>query len=145
MKQTALTDLNLLARRPLFSGRVWTALAVAIALLALLPLLNLVFPPGHALHVSAYAVALLGKFMCYAMAALALDLVWGYAGILSLGHGLFFALGGYAHGMYLMRAIGRDGVYQSNLPDFMVFLDWKSYPWYWSFTCLLYTSPSPRD
>ncbi|KAG1388673.1 hypothetical protein G6F59_015856 [Rhizopus arrhizus] len=134
MKQTALTDLNLLARRPLFSGRVWTALAVAVALLALLPLLNLVFPPGHAVRVAAYAVARLGKFMCYAMAALALDLVWGYAGILSLGHGLFFALGGYAHGMYLMRAIGRDGVYQSNLPDFMVFLDWKRYPWYWSFT-----------
>ena len=66
--------------------------------------------------------------------ALALDLVWGYAGILSLGHGLFFALGGYAHGMYLMRAIGRDGAYQSTLPDFMVFLDWKSYPWYWSYT-----------
>ena len=66
--------------------------------------------------------------MCYALAALALDLVWGYAGILSLGHGLFFALGGYAHGMYLMRAIGRDGAYQSTLPDFMVFLDWKSYP-----------------
>lgn len=134
MKQNALTDLNLLTRRPLFSGRVWTALAAAVALLALLPLLNLVFPPGHALHVSAYAVALLGKFMCYAMAALALDLVWGYAGILSLGHGLFFALGGYAHGMYLTRAIGRDGVYQSDLPDFMVFLDWKTYPWYWSFT-----------
>ena len=72
--------------------------------------------------------------MCYALAALALDLVWGYAGILSLGHGLFFALGGYAHGMYLMRAIGRDGAYQSTLPDFMVFLDWKSYPWYWSYT-----------
>ncbi|RSF01292.1 urea ABC transporter permease subunit UrtC [Achromobacter aegrifaciens] len=134
MKQNALTDLNLLTRRPLYSGRVWAALAAAVALLALLPLLNLAFPPGHALHVSAYAVALLGKFMCYAMAALALDLVWGYAGILSLGHGLFFALGGYAHGMYLMRAIGRDGVYQSDLPDFMVFLDWKSYPWYWSFT-----------
>jgi urea transport system permease protein len=77
---------------------------------------------------------LLGKFMCFAIAALALDLVWGYTGILSLGHGLFFALGGYAHGMYLMRAIGRDGVYQSDLPDFMVFLDWKAYPWYWSFT-----------
>jgi urea transport system permease protein len=72
--------------------------------------------------------------MCYAMAALALDLVWGYTGILSLGHGVFFALGGYAHGMYLMRAIGRDGVYQSNLPDFMVFLDWKTYPWFWSMT-----------
>ncbi|MFJ1300939.1 urea ABC transporter permease subunit UrtC [Pseudomonadota bacterium AL_CKDN230030165-1A_HGKHYDSX7] len=102
--------------------------------MALLPALNLVFAPGHPLHVSAYAVALLGKFMCYALAALALDLVWGYAGILSLGHGLFFALGGYAHGMYLMRAIGRDGAYQSDLPDFMVFLNWKEYPWYWSFT-----------
>ena len=134
MKQTALTDLALQARRPLFPPRGWAALAAAAAALALLPLLNLAFPPGHALHVSAYAVALLGKFMCYAIAALALDLVWGYAGILSLGHGLFFALGGYAHGMYLMRAIGRDGVYQSDLPDFMVFLDWKQYPWYWSFT-----------
>jgi urea transport system permease protein len=63
-----------------------------------------------------------------------MDLIWGYAGILSLGHGVFFALGGYAMGMYLMRSIGRDGVYQSDLPDFMVFLDWKAYPWYWSFT-----------
>jgi urea transport system permease protein len=96
--------------------------------------MNLTFPDGHILHVSAYTVALIGKFMCYALAALALDLVWGYTGILSLGHGLFFALGGYAHGMYLMRAIGRDGVYQSDLPDFMVFLDWKTYPWYWSMT-----------
>ena len=114
--------------------RAWAALAIVAALLALLPLLNLAYSPGHPLHVSSYAVALLGKFMCYALAALALDLVWGYAGILSLGHGLFFALGGYAHGMYLMRAIGRDGAYQSTLPDFMVFLDWKSYPWYWSYT-----------
>jgi len=134
MKQTALTDLTLQAHRPLYSGRAWIALAAATLALALVPLLNLVFPAGHPLHVSAYAVALLGKFMCYAMAALALDLVWGYAGILSLGHGLFFALGGYAHGMYLMRAIGSDGVYQSRLPDFMVFLDWKDYPWYWAFT-----------
>ena len=120
-------------RRPLIP-RAWAALAIVAALLALLPLLNLAYSPGHPLHVSSYAVALLGKFMCYALAALALDLVWGYAGILSLGHGLFFALGGYAHGMYLMRAIGRDGAYQSTLPDFMVFLDWKSYPWYWSYT-----------
>lgn len=134
MKQTALTDLNLLARRPLFNGRAWAALGAGVLLLALVPLLNLAFPAGHPLHISAYAVALLGKFMCYALAALALDLVWGYAGILSLGHGLFFALGGYAHGMYLMRAIGQDGVYQSRLPDFMVFLDWKDYPWYWAFT-----------
>jgi urea transport system permease protein len=101
---------------------------------AALPLLNLVFPDGHALHVSSYFVGLVAKFMCYALAALALDLVWGYTGILSLGHGVFFALGAYCHGMYLMRAIGKEGVYQSNLPDFMVFLDWKTYPWYWSMT-----------
>lgn len=118
----------------LFSRPAWTGIVVCTIILALLPVLNLAFAPGQALHISSYTVALVGKFMCYAMAALALDLVWGYTGILSLGHGVFFALGGYAHGMYLMRAIGRDGVYQSNLPDFMVFLDWKTYPWYWSFT-----------
>jgi urea transport system permease protein len=73
----------------------------------------------------------LGKFLCYAMVALAVDLIWGYAGILSLGHGVFFALGGYAMGMYLMRSIGTEGVYRSELPDFMVFLDWKELPWYW--------------
>ena len=70
--------------------------------------------------------------MCYAIVAVAMDLIWGYTGILSLGHGLFFALGGYAFGMYLMRQIGRDGSYQSDLPDFMVFLDWKALPWYWT-------------
>ncbi len=118
----------------LFSRPAWTGIVVCVAILALLPILNLTFAPGAALHVSSYTVALIGKFMCYALAALALDLVWGYTGILSLGHGVFFALGGYAHGMYLMRAIGRDGVYQSDLPDFMVFLDWKAYPWYWSLT-----------
>ncbi|WP_420475807.1 urea ABC transporter permease subunit UrtC [Noviherbaspirillum sp. ST9] len=118
----------------LFSRPAWTGILVCAAILALLPALNLAFEPAHALHVSSYTVALIGKFMCYAIAALALDLVWGYTGILSLGHGLFFALGGYAHGMYLMRSIGKDGVYQSHLPDFMVFLDWKEYPWYWSFT-----------
>jgi urea transport system permease protein len=119
---------------PLYARPVWSGIVVCALVLALLPLLNLAFPEGHALHISSYTIALIGKFMCYALAALALDLVWGYTGILSLGHGLFFALGGYAHGMYLMRAIGRDGVYQSNLPDFMVFLDWKTYPWYWSMT-----------
>jgi urea transport system permease protein len=118
----------------LFSRTAWIGIAVCAAILAALPMLNLAFEPGHPLHISSYTIALVGKFMCYAAAALALDLVWGYTGILSLGHGVFFALGGYAHGMYLMRAIGRDGVYQSTLPDFMVFLDWKSYPWYWSFT-----------
>jgi urea transport system permease protein len=111
----------------------WVAL-VAVLGAAILPALQLALPPDHPLHVSAYFIALFGKFMCYAIAAVALDLVWGYAGILSLGHGVFFALGGYSLGMYLMRAIGRDGVYQSHLPDFMVFLDWKAYPWYWSFT-----------
>ena len=116
----------------LFSRPAWCAVAGLTLLAALLPVLNLAFPPGHALHVPAYLIALVGKFMCYALAALALDLVWGYTGILSLGHGLFFALGGYAMGMYLMRQIGRDGNYQSDLPDFMVFLNWKSLPWHWA-------------
>jgi urea transport system permease protein len=83
---------------------------------------------------SDYAVALVGKIMCYAICALAMDLIWGYTGILSLGHGLFFALGGYMMGMYLMRQIGTDGNYKSNLPDFMVFLDWKTLPWHWTFS-----------
>ena len=118
----------------LFSRPVWSAITVCAFIAALLPVFNLSFPEGHALHVSSYMVGLVAKFMCYALAAMALDLVWGYTGILSLGHGVFFALGAYAHGMYLMRAIGRDGVYQSALPDFMVFLDWKTYPWYWAMT-----------
>ena len=126
--------LTLTSNVALFSRPAWIGILICTLVLALLPVLNLATPAGSALHISAYTVALVGKFMCYAMAALALDLVWGYTGILSLGHGVFFALGGYAHGMYLMRAIGRDGVYQSPLPDFMVFLDWKAYPWYWSLT-----------
>ena len=97
-------------------------------------MLNLVVPAGSAFHMSDYAVALVGKIMCYAICALAMDLIWGYTGILSLGHGLFFALGGYAMGMYLMRQIGRDGNYKSDLPDFMVFLDWKTLPWHWTFS-----------
>ena len=119
---------------PLFSRGAWIVLAACSLAAVLLPVLHLALPDGHPLHVSGYALGLVGKFMCYALAALALDLVWGYTGILSLGHGLFFALGAYAHGMYLMRAIGRDGSYGSALPDFMVFLDWKEYPWYWAFT-----------
>ncbi len=106
----------------------------ALVLFVVVPICNLVVPAGSVFHVSDYTVTLVGKIMCYAIVALAMDLIWGYTGILSLGHGLFFALGGYAMGMYLMRSIGRDGVYQSDLPDFMVFLDWKAYPWYWSFT-----------
>ena len=113
----------------------WSAFVVAlIAVCAVAPLLNLVVPQGSAFHMSDYAVALVGKIMCYAICALAMDLIWGYTGILSLGHGLFFALGGYAMGMYLMRQIGRDGNYKSDLPDFMVFLDWKALPWHWTFS-----------
>ena len=106
-------------------------IALAITLL-LAPLLHLAFPPGHMLHLSEFYVGLLGKFLCFAICALALDLIWGFGGILSLGHGLFFALGGYGMGMYLMRQIGRDGQYQSDLPDFMVFLNWKELPWHWA-------------
>jgi urea transport system permease protein len=121
--------------RVLLTRGGWAAfIAAAVVLLVLVPAQNLLLSPGHPLHLSDYFVTLAGKIMCYAIVALAMDLVWGYAGILSLGHGLFFALGGYAMGMYLMRSIGREGVYHSDLPDFMVFLDWKSYPWYWSFT-----------
>ena len=103
----------------------------AVVAFVVFPLLNLVVPAYHPLHLSAFWVTLVGKIMCYAIAAVALDLVWGYAGILSLGHGLFFALGGYAMGMYLMRQIGSEGQYQADLPDFMVFLDWKALPWHW--------------
>lgn len=103
---------------------------VAVALIA--AILNLAFPPDSALHVPTYMVALIGKYLCYALLALSLDLVWGYAGILSLGHGAFFALGGYAMGMYLMRQIGSRGTYGNPLlPDFMVFLNWKELPWFW--------------
>ena len=88
--------------------------------------------PTSPFHISDLTVALLGKYLCYALLALSLDLVWGYCGILSLGHGAFFALGGYAMGMYLMRQIGTRGVYGNPiLPDFMVFLNWKELPWYW--------------
>lgn len=94
---------------------------------------NLMFAQGFFLHVSDYTVSLFGKYLCYALLALAVDLVWGYCGILSLGHGAFFALGGYAMGMYLMRQIGDRGVYGNpDLPDFMVFLNWTELPWYWA-------------
>jgi urea transport system permease protein len=104
----------------------------ALLLLVVVPILNLAVPDGSPLHLADYMVPLLGKYLCYALLALALDLVWGYCGVLSLGHGAFFALGGYAMGMYLMRQIGTRGVYQNPLlPDFMVFLNWKDLPWYW--------------
>ncbi|WP_442957586.1 urea ABC transporter permease subunit UrtC [Photobacterium sp. 53610] len=108
------------------------------------PVLNLLVPQGHPLHLETYTVSLLGKYLCYALLALAVDLIWGYLGILSLGHGAFFALGGYAMGMYLMRQIGDRGVYGNpELPDFMVFLNWHELPWFWhgfdhfGFTCLM--------
>ncbi len=122
-------------RSPILSGAGWSAFIVALLLVcALAPLLNLVVPAGSVFHMSDYAVALVGRIMCYAICALAMDLIWGYTGILSLGHGMFFALGGYVMGMYLMRQIGREGNYKSDLPDFMVFLDWKTLPWHWTFS-----------
>ncbi|MEX8519450.1 MAG: urea ABC transporter permease subunit UrtC [Leptothrix sp. (in: b-proteobacteria)] len=130
------TTLDFSPKRGLLLGpRGWLAvLAALITVVLLVPALNLLVPDGNIFHLSEYSVALVGKIMCYAICALAMDLIWGYTGILSLGHGLFFALGGYAMGMYLMRQIGRDGNYKSDLPDFMVFLDWKTLPWQWTFS-----------
>src|SRR5210317_222962 len=107
-------------------------LSVLAALAVIVPVCNLMVPEGSALHMSTYTVTLLGKYLTYALLAVALDLVWGYCGILSLGHAAFFALGGYAMGMYLMRQIGDRGVYGDPLlPDFMVFLNWSELPWFW--------------
>jgi urea transport system permease protein len=109
----------------------WFMAAVCFGVAVIVPLCNVLPSEQSALHVSDFWITLVGKLTCYAIVALAMDLVWGYAGILSLCHGLFFALGGYAMGMYLMRSIGTEGMYRSTLPDFMVFLDWKELPWYW--------------
>lgn len=118
---------HLLADRP---GLVLLTALLAITLLV--PAGSVLFPADSPLHLSTFTVTLLGKFFCYALLALAVDLVWGFGGILSLGHGAFFALGGYAMGMHLMRQIGDRGVYGNPLlPDFMVFLDWEELPWYW--------------
>ncbi len=107
-------------------------LAVLAVLAVAVPVMALAVPPGSPWHLSTHTVALLGKYLCFALLAVALDLVWGYVGILSLGHAAFFALGGYAMGMYLMRQIGPRGVYgHPVLPDFMVFLNWQELPWYW--------------
>lgn len=116
----------------LHSSHEWVIVTtLAFVALVVIPMLN-VFPTSDSVfHVPDYLIPLFGKFACYAIVALAMDLVWGYAGILSLGHGVFFALGGYAMGMHLMRVIAGEGVYRSKLPDFMVFLDWKELPWYW--------------
>jgi urea transport system permease protein len=118
------------AARPLHWNS-WVAGAIVLVVGVLVPLLNVGPSPRSGLHVSDFLVTLVGKLSCYGIVAIAMDLVWGYAGVLSLCHAMFFALGGYAMGMYLMRAIGTEGNYRSTLPDFMVFLDWKELPWYW--------------
>lgn len=120
------------AGQPLLDPPAYILLALLAAVGICVPLLSLALPESSSLHVSTYTVALLGKYLTYAILALAVDLVWGYCGILTLGHCAFFALGGYAIGMYLMREIGARGVYGNPLlPDFMVFLNWKALPWYW--------------
>lgn len=112
--------------------RTYLFIGILAAVIVTVGILNLAVPESHPLHTSTYVVSLFGKYLCYAMLALAIDLVWGFCGVLSLGHGAFFALGGYAMGMYLMRQIGTRGVYgHPELPDFMVFLNWKELPWYW--------------
>jgi urea transport system permease protein len=118
---------------PVLGRGGWLFVGSVLAVGVIIPILNLYFPPHSLLHVPDYIVTLVGKYLCYALLALAVDLVWGYCGILSLGHGAFFALGGYAMGMHLMRQIGARGVYgNADLPDFMVFLNWKELPWYWT-------------
>jgi urea transport system permease protein len=117
--------------RALSPGAVAFLIILAVIAVAV-PFCNLLFPPSHPLHVPTYLVSLFGKYVCYALLALSIDLIWGYCGILSLGHGAFFALGGYAMGMYLMRQVGTRGVYAHPvLPDFMVFLNYKELPWFW--------------
>jgi urea transport system permease protein len=117
--------------RALDRGAIWFLALLAIIAVGV-PLLNLLLPPSSPFHVPTYLVSLFGKYVCYALLALSIDLIWGYCGILSLGHGAFFALGGYAMGMYLMRQIGTRGVYAHPvLPDFMVFLNWPELPVYW--------------
>jgi urea transport system permease protein len=112
-------------------GDAWFLAVLAMVAIAV-PVFNLLVPESSSFHLSAFGITLIGKYLCYAMLALAVDLIWGYCGILSLGHAAFFSLGGYAMGMYLMRQIGTRGVYGDPiLPDFMVFLNWKALPWFW--------------
>jgi urea transport system permease protein len=146
---TSTTQVN--TKQSLFHSRNPLHLTIGILLVTtlLVTLGNLLFPESSALHVSDYTVSLLGKYLCYALLALAVDLVWGYCGILSLGHGAFFTLGGYAMGMYLMRQIGDRGVYGNpELPDFMVFLNLTELPWFWAgsdsiawMVCMVFLGP----
>jgi len=121
-------------RTSVLSRNGWIAfLGLGFILIVVVPLLNGSVRPNSFAYLPDYLIPLLGKYACYALLAISLDLVWGFAGILSLGHGAFFALGGYCMGMYLMRQIGSRGVYKHPvLPDFMVFLNWKELPWYWT-------------
>ncbi len=130
---TPLSDSQLSSRWLLHNDRGGQLLLLVLLLAAtVLPYLNLALPADHPWHFSTYNLNLLGKYLCYALLAMSVDLVWGYMGFLSLGHGAFFALGGYVMGMYLMRQIGDRGVYGNpELPDFMVFLNWQELPWYW--------------
>ena len=118
--------------RKAFTPATWVVVPLLMAAAVLIPLLNLAVQPTSPWHVPTYMVSLAGKYLCFAILALSVDLIWGFAGILSLGHGAFFALGGYTMGMHLMRQIGDRGVYANpDLPDFMVFLNWPELPWYW--------------
>ena len=115
-----------------FSRQAVTVLVLLSLAAVIVPVLNLATTPSSALHISDHLIPLFGKYLCFALLALSVDLVWGFCGILSLGHGAFFALGGYAMGMYMMRQVGPRGVYADpTLPDFMVFLNWKELPWFW--------------
>jgi urea transport system permease protein len=115
-----------------WSASFWASFVVGTLLVLVVPILNSWVPTDSPIAIPDYVVPLFGKYLCFALLALSLDLIWGYAGILSLGHGAFFALGGYCMGMYLMRQIGTQGVYGNPLlPDFMVFLNWKELPWFW--------------
>ena len=132
MTLTTESSTNFWLTRPFSERSTQIFLCVLLAALALVTMLHVAVPPDNPLHVGAYTVNLFGKYLSYALLAVAVDLVWGYLGILSLGHGAFFAIGGYAMGMYLMRQIGERGTYgHPLLPDFMVFLNWDSLPWYW--------------
>jgi urea transport system permease protein len=132
MSLTTESSTNFWLTRPFSERSTQIFLGVLLAALALVTILHVAVPPENPLHVGAYTVNLFGKYLSYALLAVAVDLVWGYLGILSLGHGAFFAIGGYAMGMYLMRQIGDRGTYgHPVLPDFMVFLNWDSLPWFW--------------
>src|SRR5215469_8906982 len=128
-----MADLTQIRPRGAWGPGFWFGfIGIGAALAVIVPALNLWLPAGSPFAVPDYVVPLLGKYLCYAILALSLDLIWGYGGILCLGQAAFFALGGYAMGMYLMRQIGTRGVYQNpTLPDFMVFLQYKALPWFW--------------